>query len=387
MSTGRLRVIFAGGGTGGHVYPAIAMMQALEQTVGVDSIFVGVRGGMEERILAGRAERLELLSGRGLRGASLATRLMAPARLVSAVVAGLRLLREFRPDVVVGTGGYASAAMVIAAVIARVPRILQEQNSVPGLVNRRLAPFAQRVLASFESSKPYLRAAREVLVTGNPLRALPEVSRADAAARLGILPDRPTVLVIGGSRGAHSLNLAGADAAAEMVPAREIQFLMLTGSGDADTIGSRFETLPGVRVLPYLEEVELAYAVSDIAVARSGASSVFELAAAGVPTEFVPYPWAADDHQRLNAAELVALDACIVIDDAGFDGRRLADALGMLLDNPARRTAMSEAMRKWAPQDAAGCAAAAIVESVKKKHEIARGAGSILGGGLIGLSR
>jgi UDP-N-acetylglucosamine--N-acetylmuramyl-(pentapeptide) pyrophosphoryl-undecaprenol N-acetylglucosamine transferase len=213
------------------------------------------------------------------------------------------------------------------------------------------------------------------------------VSRVDAAGRLGISPDRPTVLVVGGSRGAHSLNVAGADAAAEMLPARDVQFLMLTGAGDADGISSRFEGSPDVRVIPYLEEVELAYAVADVAVARAGASSVFELAAAGVPTVFVPYPWAADDHQRLNAAELVERDACVVMDDAGLDGRRLAGVLGGLLDDPVRRASMSGAMRHWAPEGAAGRAAGAIIETVKKKPEIARGAGTLLGGGLIGVSR
>jgi len=387
MSADRLRVVFAGGGTGGHIYPALAMKQALEAAVGVDAMFVGATGGMEERIFAGRPERLELLPGRGLRGASLATRLLAPMRLMSAVGAGSRLLREFSPDVVVGTGGYASAAMVIAAVLAGVPRVLQEQNSVPGLVNRRLAPFAQRVLASFESSRPRLRGAREVIVTGNPLRALPPVSRPEAAVRLGISQDRPTVLIIGGSRGAHSLNLAGADAAAVMVESRDVQFLMLAGPDDADAISSRFSTTPDVRAIPYLEEIELAYAVADVAVARSGASSVFELARAGVPTVFVPYPWAADDHQRLNAAELLAMDACVLIDDADLDGARLTDTLVPLLDDETRRRRMSTAMLDWAPEDAAGRAAEAIVATVKKKSESARRAQTIPGGGLIGISR
>jgi UDP-N-acetylglucosamine--N-acetylmuramyl-(pentapeptide) pyrophosphoryl-undecaprenol N-acetylglucosamine transferase len=254
-------------------------------------------------------------------------------------------------------------------------------------VNRRLAPFARTVLASFASSRPYLRGARDVVVTGNPLREFRRVGREEAAERLGLSASRPTVLVIGGSRGAHSLNVAGADAAQRMTATRDVQFLMLAGAEDATAIASRFGDADDVTVMPYLEEVELAYALADVAVARAGASSVFELATRGIPTVFVPYPWAADDHQRRNAAELLALDACEVIDDAQLDGPRLAGMLSSLLDDAARRSRMSVAMREWAPEGAATRAASAIVEAVKKKPEIVRGARSLAGGGVIGLSR
>lgn len=358
---GTLRIVVAGGGTGGHVYPGIAIVEAVSAMVRCDALFVGALGGVEQGIFERAALPHALLPGYGLRRATLARKLAAPLMFASAVARALNLLRGFRPDVVLGTGGYASAAVVVAAMLAGVPRVLQEQNSVPGLVNRRLARFAQRVLLGYEESRAALPASARTEVVGNPIRRMGASTREEAARFFALEAARPTVLVIGGSRGAHSLNLAGADAAARLSRERDVQFVILAGRADRAEVERRTAESGRVRVLEYLDEVQHAYALADVAVARSGASSVFELALFGLPAVFVPYPYAADDHQQKNAAPLVRAGAALCIRDADLDGSTLAATLAGLLDDPQRRASMSAAMKSWSRPDAARQSALAIL--------------------------
>jgi UDP-N-acetylglucosamine--N-acetylmuramyl-(pentapeptide) pyrophosphoryl-undecaprenol N-acetylglucosamine transferase len=324
---------------------------------------------VEEGILARAGREYQLLPGYGLRRATLARKAAAPLVLAAAVVRAARILSAFRPDVVLGTGGYASAAVVVAALVSRTPRVLQEQNSVPGLVNRRLARYADLVLLGYEESRAWLPAGTHALVVGNPLRRMPTASRAAAADFFRLDAARPTVLVVGGSRGAHSLNLAGADAAARLVASQGIQFVILSGAADRAEVERRVAGVAErVRVLDYLDEMHFAYALADVAVARSGASSVFELALFGVPSVFVPYPFAADAHQERNAEPLVRAGGAVVVRDAEVGGERLAHEIGSLLAAPERRRAMADAMRAWSAPDAAERAADAILAVAKKKE-------------------
>ncbi len=367
--TESVRIVVAGGGTGGHVYPGVAVVEALRERADTDALFVGARGGVEQRILERAGMRYTLLPGYGLRRASLARKAAAPLVFGAGVGRAVAVLRKFRPDVVLGTGGFASAAVVVASVLLRIPRVLQEQNSVPGLVNRRLARFADLVLLGYEESRAWLPASTATRVVGNPIRRMPAATRPAAASRLQLDANATTVLVIGGSRGAHSLNLAGADAAALLASSREVQFVILCGAADRAEVERRVAGVASrVRVFEYLDDVQLAYAVADVAVARSGASCVFELAQFGVPAVFVPYPYAADDHQRRNAQPLVTAGAAEMVLDADLDGARLAQQLEAMLDRPERLAAMARAMRQWAKPDAAARAADAIVETAKKKE-------------------
>ncbi len=363
-----LRIVVAGGGTGGHVYPGLAVVERLEARVATRALFIGARGGVEERILAHAGRDYELLPGYGLRRANLARKLGLPFVLAAGVMRAARVLSRFRPDVVLGTGGYASAAAVVAALALRIPRVLEEQNSVPGLVNRKLARHADLVLLGYEESRAWLPSGTRALVVGNPLRRMPTPSRAEAAAFLRLDAARQTVLVVGGSRGAHSLNLAGADAAARL-SARGVQFVILCGAADRAEVERRTAGVSKlVRVLDYLDEMHFAYALSDVAVARSGASSVFELALFGVPAVFVPYPYAADAHQESNAAPLVQAGGAVLVRDADLSGGVLAAELETLLAATEQRQRMSGAMRAWSKPDAADRAAEATLAVAKKKE-------------------
>ena len=364
----QLRIMVAGGGTGGHVYPGIAIVEALTEVTPVEALFVGAQGGVEQGIFERAALAHSLLPGYGLRRASLVRKLAAPFMLLAGVARAAKLVRTFRPDVVLGTGGYASATVVLASIMSRIPRVLQEQNSIPGLVNRRLASHADLVLLGYDESRAWLPASVPTRVVGNPIRRLAHATREEAANFFGLDPSAPVVLVVGGSRGAHSLNMAGADAAARLIPGRDVQFIILSGRADRNEVERRVAGSPRVRVLEYLDDVHLAYSLADVAVARSGASSVFELALFGVPAIFVPYPYAADAHQESNAAPLVRAGAAVTVRDADLDGDLLAGMLTGLIDAPGKRIAMSQAMRAWSKPRAAAESAHAILEIAKKKE-------------------
>ncbi len=364
-----LRIVVAGGGTGGHVYPGIAVVERLEARVKTEARFIGVRGGVEEKILARAGRDFDLLPGYGLRRASVARKLGMPFVLGAGVARAARVLSAFRPDVVLGTGGYASAAVVVASLVRRTPRVLQEQNSVPGLVNRTLARHADLVLLGYDESRAWLPAGTHALVVGNPLRRMPTPSRDEAAAFFGLDAAPPTVLVVGGSRGAHSLNLAGADAAARLASESGVQFVILCGVGDLDDVQRRTKAVSRrVHVREYLDEMHFAYALCDVAVARSGASSVFELARFGVPAVFVPYPYAADAHQVTNALPLVNAGGATLVRDSELSAERLVSEIEGILTSSERRSRMAAAMRAWSKPDAADHAAAAILALAKKKE-------------------
>ncbi len=366
-----MRVMIAGGGTGGHIYPGVGMYESLRRLhPDVEALFIGSRGGVERELFNRLGLRHHLIPGKGLRGASALKKLFVPFVLIWSLALGVKAILAFKPDIVVGTGGYASVSSMLAAILCGRKRVLQEQNSVPGLANRLLSRFAHLVLLSYEESVAYLSPSVPSLVVGNPLRFDPmRIDGEKEAARefFDFKSDIPTILIFGGSQGSHSINRAGAEAARRILREREAQFLFLTGMRDFEWVratlgdcGSR------VKVLPFLDEMKHAYIAADLAVARSGASSVFELAAFEVPSVLIPYPHAADDHQRRNAAPLRALGAAVILEDAELSGERLAELILKLIDDKTKRTTMSDRMRSWAKGDAGMRAAEAITDLVKK---------------------
>ena len=364
-----MRVMIAGGGTGGHVYPGIAIYEALRRRGGdVDVLFVGAKSGVERKILEEAGLPHVLLSGRGVRGASLVGKLTSPFIFFSSMIRAAREIRRFGPDVVIGTGGFASVSVVAASIVLGRRRVLQEQNSVPGMANRWLSRFADLVLLSYEESKAYFSNVRTEVV-GNPLRVPRETSRSASYEFFGLKSDLPTVLVFGGSRGARAINEAAQIAAHHILEHQQVQFVMLTGANEYDSVASAMRDCGDlVRVYPFLNEIEHAYAVADVAVARAGASSVFELATARVPSIFVPYPYAADDHQKKNVAALEKADAVRVIDNSDLEGAALAEIIQSLLDDEALRRSMAERMGEWVRPDAAD-AAAEHVAAVASRSE------------------
>jgi UDP-N-acetylglucosamine--N-acetylmuramyl-(pentapeptide) pyrophosphoryl-undecaprenol N-acetylglucosamine transferase len=340
-------VVIAGGGTGGHLYPGLALAEVLAAR-GVAVTFVGTAGGIEARVVPDAGYPLRLVPARQLRGGGIgraAGGLFATGR---AVVTAWRLLGELRPGLVVGVGGYASVAAVVAAWLRRIPTVLLEQNVIPGAANRVLARFARRVCVGFAETVPLVPGGRAVH-TGNPIRA--ELLGAPAARR----PDRVGLLLVGGSAGARRLNQVMLEAARSLGPmAARLAITHQTGSADLATIRAGYADLGLVaRVEPFFPDMGAAYAAADLVVARAGAMTCAEVTAVGLPAILVPYPHAADDHQRRNAEVLERAGAARMILESELSGERLAAVLREFIEDPAGRAAMGARARALGRADAA----------------------------------
>jgi UDP-N-acetylglucosamine--N-acetylmuramyl-(pentapeptide) pyrophosphoryl-undecaprenol N-acetylglucosamine transferase len=361
-----MKVILAGGGTGGHVYPGIAIAEELRHThPEVAVLFVGGRRGVEAVAVPESGFPIRFVTVRGL--PRRAWWRWPGALLANAVgfVQALWLVASERPDVVVGTGGYVSGPVAFAAYLLGRPLILQEQNSIPGLANRWLARVAREVHLSFTEARGYFARKDNLKVTGNPVRAfILGGDRATGLREFALAEGKPTVFIFGGSRGAHRINEAALEAMRRLKGRVDVQFILQTGRDDfewAKEIAER-EQLP-TRIMPYLREIHLAYAVADLVVCRSGAMTLAEIAACGTPAILVPYPHAAHNHQEVNALNLVERGAAAMILDRELSGERLAREIAHLLADRQTLRRMSAHARTFARLDAAERLVRSIVDA------------------------
>jgi UDP-N-acetylglucosamine--N-acetylmuramyl-(pentapeptide) pyrophosphoryl-undecaprenol N-acetylglucosamine transferase len=341
--TRRPRVVVAGGGTGGHVFPALALACALRDR-DVDVDLVGTAAGLEARVYPEAGFRFHPVAGKPLRGGGLPRLARGAAAAASGVQEARGLLRRLRPDVVVGVGGYASVAAVLAAWLLRIPTALQEQNAVPGLANRWLGRVSRRVCLGFAAAASSFPAGRSVY-TGNPIR---RSVLAGSGPGTGLL-------VFGGSQGAARINAAVVGALPGLLPRMGgAPIVHQTGAADFESTARAYAALGVVAdVRPFIDDMGSAYATAALVVARAGAMSCAEITARGLPSILVPYPHAADDHQRYNARALVAAGAAEMILDADLDADALASAVGGLMASPDRRLAMAGAAGSIGRPDAA----------------------------------
>ncbi len=357
-----LRVLIAGGGTGGHVYPGIAVARELAGRM-PDAVvtFAGTAKGIESRVVPREGFELDVLRSAGLKGASPAALLRGLALLPLSAIDAWRILSRRSPDVVIGVGGYSSGPVVLAAVLRRIPTLLLEQNAVPGLTNRVLARFVSAAAVTFESTVTYF--GRRGFVAGNPVRPEFFRPRKDADAHGGFgqaqpgaaAAGLPRILIFGGSQGAHAINVAMVEAAPRLAAhPGGMAVTHQTGERDLERVrdGYRRAGLEA-RVEPFLFAMDREMSDADLVVSRAGATTIAELAAAGRPAVLVPLPTAADDHQRRNAEVLEAAGAAEVIGQKDLTGDHLAARLAALLGDPATLAAMSAAMRRLAKPEAA----------------------------------
>ncbi|WP_455386113.1 undecaprenyldiphospho-muramoylpentapeptide beta-N-acetylglucosaminyltransferase [Acidihalobacter prosperus] len=357
MSAPRTVMIMAGG-TGGHVFPGLAVAEALRAR-GLDVVWLGTRRGLEARLVPAAGISMEWISIGGLRGKGLRTRLMAPLRLASALAQALGVLLRRRPRVVVGFGGFVAGPGGLMAAALRIPLVLHEQNAVPGLTNRWLARFARRVFTGFPVELPGAAARRRYV--GNPVRA--NISALEPPAqRLAGREGPMRLLVIGGSQGAAALNRSVPAAVAQLPAQARPEIWHQAGERHLDAASSAYaQAEVEARVEPFVADMAAAYAWADLVICRSGALTVAELAAAGVPALLVPFPYAVDDHQRVNGQFLVDAGAAVMVIEKDLTPERLADELMHLADR-CRLLAMAEAARSVARVDAAAQVADACVE-------------------------
>jgi UDP-N-acetylglucosamine--N-acetylmuramyl-(pentapeptide) pyrophosphoryl-undecaprenol N-acetylglucosamine transferase len=344
-------VVIAGGGTGGHLYPGIAVAQEIvRRRPGARVSFAGTARGLEARVVPREGFSLDVIRSAGLKGKSLASRLRGLALIVPGLLDAWRIVSTRRPDVVMGVGGYSSGPVVLVAALRGVPTMVLEQNAVPGLTNRLLARVVRAAAVSYDRTLPFFRGRG--FVAGNPVRAA-FFARRDVAASAGKAPAR--VLILGGSQGAHAINLAVVAAAPDLVGRHPgIEIVHQTGARDLETVRSAYRDA-GVdaRVEAFLDPVVDEVMAADVVVGRAGATTLAELAAAGRPSVLVPLPTATDDHQRQNAQVLAAAGAAVVIDERELTGPALAAAVAGLVADRGARDRMAEAVRAFARPDAA----------------------------------
>jgi UDP-N-acetylglucosamine--N-acetylmuramyl-(pentapeptide) pyrophosphoryl-undecaprenol N-acetylglucosamine transferase len=351
-----VRIVMTGGGTGGHLFPALAVHDALRaRRPQMSALFVGVANGVEATILPNRGHAFRGLRAAPVSGKGLKARASALLGLPGTIRQAVGFLREFRPQVAFGVGGYASVPTMLAATLSRIPRVIHEQNAVAGLANRALGRLANAVAVSFADAARCFPAHR-THVTGNPVRA--EIVPGDprvARARLGLAPDDFTVLVFGGSQGARRLNQAVVEALPDLArDAAGLQFVHATGRRDLPDVRRGYDDCRvRARTEAFIDDIALAYQAADFVICRAGAGTVFELAAVGKPALLVPFPYAANDHQRLNAETAAQAGAAWILLDQHCDGRRIAAGVRTAREKPDQLAAMAERARTLARPDAA----------------------------------
>ncbi len=339
-----MRAILAGGGTGGHVIPALAIAQQLQKDYAAEVLFIGTARGIENRLVPAAGFPLKLVQVGALKNVSLTTRLKTIFDLPRAVWHSRRILSEFRPDIVIGVGGYASGPAMLAAILGRLPTLVFEPNFVPGLANRLVAPLVSGAAVHFAETSRYFRHCE---VTGVPVR--------EAFFQIAKPPDTKTLLVFGGSQGAHAINQVIMDSVAELrqrIPG--IHIVHQTGERDYNDAQAAYENLGGsVEVSRFIDDMPAFFARAGLLICRSGASTVAEVTAAGKPAIFVPFPRAADDHQKRNAEALERAGAAVVIEESNLNRESLVNTISSLFGDPSRLEKMRYAARKLSHPNAA----------------------------------
>ena len=358
------RIIISGGGTGGHVFPAIAIANAIRMQVPeADILFIGARGKLEMEKVPAAGYRIEGLPIAGFQRKLSMKNLSFPFKLLNSMIRARKLVTDFSPDVVIGVGGYASGPVLRIAASMKIPALIQEQNSYPGVTNRMLAGRVQKICVAYEGMEKYFPSEKLVL-TGNPIRknlqGLSELKdrRLEGIKKFGLLEDKTTVLVIGGSLGAGTINQSVLNCLKKDKPGAEVQWLWQCGKYyydniHAELIKAKQSPLKGnIHLHSFIDRMDLAYSAADIVISRAGAIAISELYAAGKPVILIPSPNVAEDHQMKNAKALVEKKAALLLrDDEVYE--KLGETLSGLIADPALREQLKRNILSMSVPDAA----------------------------------
>lgn len=371
----QLKWLIAGGGTGGHLFPGIALAEeVVTRHPGNEVLFVGTAHGLEATVVPREGYRLELLDVSGLKGKGPLRFLQGLLRIPKAMYQSWKLLRRERPRMVIGVGGYASGPLVLVAALMRIPTAVQEQNAYPGFTNRVLGRFVDAVFIAFKEAAPFF-SKRKVHLLGNPIRR----ALLDNYLRSKIPSPNFTLLITGGSQGAHRLNVCAVEALRELGElAKTFTVVHQTGVKDKAEVEKAYAEM-GIEaeVHDFIREMPKAYARADLIVCRAGAATLAEIAVARKAAVLVPFPFAADNHQEVNARSMVDAGAAVLLRESDLSGRKLADVLRELHDDPARRAAMERASGLLGRPEAAREIADVCVELVFDRGARSRPARSL----------
>lgn len=346
-----MRVIIAAGGTGGHLYPGVALAREFErQMPGSETMFVGTTRGLETNVVPREGFELITIAARGVMGKGAGGAVQGLAVVPLGVAQCLAVCRKRRPDLAIGVGGYTSPPLILAAFLLGIRRILVEPNVYPGMANRALSPVADLVFVSFAETAPYF-GSRKTRIVGTPIRReFLEVGAPDSEAK-GL-----TLLILGGSQGAHSINRAMVAALPALIAAHPgLRVIHQTGERDFEEVAAIYRTCPSIEaeIVPFLYDMPRAFRRADLIVSRSGATTVAEITACGKPAVLIPFPHAVHGHQERNARVLERAGAAQVIVDGRLSGDMLAGAVSSLLTRPDRLREMARCSKALGQADAA----------------------------------
>ncbi|HVQ37016.1 MAG TPA: undecaprenyldiphospho-muramoylpentapeptide beta-N-acetylglucosaminyltransferase [Pyrinomonadaceae bacterium] len=364
-----MRVIIAAGGTGGHIYPGIAVArEILRREAKSEVMFVGTERGLENKLVPQAGFALSVIDSAGLKNVGLVARLRGLMLIPRSIFAARCVIRKFRPDLVIGAGGYVSGPVVLAAALMKVPTLVMESNALPGFTNRRLARFVDKAAVSFDAALPYF--GSKGVVTGNPVRR--EFFEIAPRLRNATGKREFSILIFGGSQGARAINEAMVAALPLLDGLRdELRITHQTGEADFEKVRSAYADAgwgESADVRRYIDDMVATFAEADLVICRAGATTTAELIAAGKAALMVPFPLAADDHQRKNAEALADAGAARMILQPELSGERLAQELATLAREPERISAMAQAARALTRGDAAAAVVDLVEELVSGKQ-------------------
>ena len=367
-----MRIIVSGGGTGGHIYPAVTIAnQIKEKQPDAEIIFVGTREGLECEIVPRYGYPIEFIEVAGFQRKLSLDTIQSAFKLLAGLIDALKLIRKIKPDLVVGTGGYVCGPVLFLAALQGIPTCIQEQNAMPGVTNKILAHFVKKVFLGYQEAGKYFGGNSEKIFTGNPIRKeILEVSRATAIEKFKLDPAKKTILVSGGSRGARSINDAMALVETSLAGRSDVQVIHITGeTGYEKFIGQVEKKVlmsDNIKVFRYMHDMPLALAAADLAIFRSGAIGLAELMARGIPSILVPYPYATANHQEHNARAVEGAGGAVVILDKELTGEILLKQIESLLADESKLQKMKDAAKALGRPEAAEDIARKVLALLKK---------------------
>lgn len=366
---GELRVVLAGGGTGGHVFPAIYIAEYLTKHLGASCIFVGTKKGIENLKVSQAGFVVKHIWISGFKRYFSLSNLLFPFKLLTSSLQSKKELSEFKPDLVIGTGGYVSGPVLRQAVKMHIPTAIQEQNSYPGLTTRLLASKVDCVFIAYEESLKYLKNIKKYKLVGNPVKENIIIKNTTEARKyFGLKKDKTTILIFGGSQGARSINRA-IDKIINNGGIKDVQIIWQTGKLDFEYYSNKYKNCKNVKlhIVPFIDRMDLAYTISDFAICRAGAMTISELAAAGLPAILIPYPYAAANHQYKNAQTIVQGGGALLVEDKTGMDDLLNTAINNLVDSSEQLEYMKKKILKFHYPDSTKNIAQTLLELLNGK--------------------
>lgn len=353
-----MRVVVSGGGTGGHIYPALAFMRYLEKQEDVEYLYIGTKRGLESKIVPQAGYAFESIKIEGLKRSLSLENLKTAYYMVTSVIKARKILKEFKPDVVIGTGGYVCAPVLFAASLLKIPTIIHEQNSVAGVTNKFLAKWVNKIAICFDDvKKDFASYSDKVVLTGNPRgQEVVEIEKKpEYLASIGVETELPIVVIFGGSRGSERMNEVFVEALEEFAD-KNYHVIMVTGEVHYDKINNQItnleKSLPNVSVFPYIKDMPQLFQNVDLVVCRSGATTLTELTALGLASILVPSPYVTNNHQEANARSLVDRGAASMILEKELNVQTMLAEIDEILLDSQKKEAMATSAKKMGITDA-----------------------------------